>query len=1135
MRAHFVLGPAGSGKTTRCLEEIRRALADPEGPPLLMLAPKQATFQIERQILSFPEIAGYARLQILSFERLAEQVLENLDGTVPALLGEEGRLMVLRALLMEKQAELRVFHATARLPGFARQLSVLLRECQRAQLTPSKLMELALRLAGASASLSAKLADLGLLLQAYLDWLGEHQLIDASRLLDLATERLKGLGPSIDPNSGPFRLAWIWMDGFAEMTPQELDLLAAILPCAEGATLAFCLDAFPDPEPSWLSTWAVVARTFRGCWQRVSGLPSVQVELDILKRDGHPGRFGGCAALQRLESHWTIPLDPHAVADEPSHEGICLMACEHPEAEAVMAAREVLRFVRGGGGRFRDVAVLVRSLDTYQAPLRRVFARFGIPIFMDRREPVSHHPLAEFTRSALRVAALQWRHEDLFSGLKTGLTGLTENEVDWLENAALSNGWEREHWTGALASRSQGLDLATAERLQARILAGLGPFVHTVTSAEEPGPSGIQMAAAIRQLWNSFGVEQQLQRWSEAAEVRWAQSSHVHGTVWQEMQSWVDNVERAFGARTLTLREWLPVLEAGLGSLTVGVIPPALDQVLIGAIDRSRNPELKLAVVLGMNDNLFPASPSAPRILTESERERLATEAVSLTGGARRHVGHERYYGYIACTRASQRLVVSWSRTDGQGNALHPSPFVEQIRRLFPLLEPIAFTASIPWREAEHAHEMAVEWLREGDPEVRLDKPMPESVHQLFGSRLSLDGLRQRWQQIREVPRQISPASVEAIFGNRLVSSVSALEDYAACPFKFFVGRGLGAREREEFEVDARERGSFQHALLQAFHEEITQEGRRWRDLAPHEAGMRVRTLGGALRRQYRGGLFESSPASAFAGAMLVERTARLMEILVGWMSQYLFDPLLVEADFGFRPDGFPGLEVPLEGGKSLKLRGRIDRIDVARLGDEGDGLLAVIDYKSSSRELDPVKLEHGLQLQLMAYLAALGDRPEVAQILGFRELRPAGAFYVCLNPASPAVASRQEAGDAGSGGDVAACRHRGRFNREWLEVFDRRRPGKGDQFHFSIKKDGTFGARTGDASTSEEFRRLIEDSVGHLTRFGNAIFAGGIAVSPAQVKTERACDYCDFRSVCRFDPWLDRFRVLKARKGGSE
>ena len=77
MRVHFLLGPAGSGKTWRCLEEIRAELKRaPDGPPLLLLAPKQATFQLERQLLESPGLAGYTRLQIVSFDRLARWLLE---------------------------------------------------------------------------------------------------------------------------------------------------------------------------------------------------------------------------------------------------------------------------------------------------------------------------------------------------------------------------------------------------------------------------------------------------------------------------------------------------------------------------------------------------------------------------------------------------------------------------------------------------------------------------------------------------------------------------------------------------------------------------------------------------------------------------------------------------------------------------------------------------------------------------------------------------------------------------------------------------------------------------------------------------------------------------------------------------
>ncbi len=191
MQARFLLGPAGSGKTYRCLAEIRDALRDsPEGPPLILLAPKQATFQLERQLLANPSLPGYTRLQILSFERLARFVLDSLRVAPPQILAEEGRVMVLRALLMRHQGELKLFRKSARRPGFARQLSELLRELQQHRLMPAKVRSLSQQ-QNLSAELHDKLHDLALMLDAYARWLAEHELQDANRLLDAATISLK--------------------------------------------------------------------------------------------------------------------------------------------------------------------------------------------------------------------------------------------------------------------------------------------------------------------------------------------------------------------------------------------------------------------------------------------------------------------------------------------------------------------------------------------------------------------------------------------------------------------------------------------------------------------------------------------------------------------------------------------------------------------------------------------------------------------------------------------------------------------------------------------------------------------------------------------------------------------------------
>src|SRR5580658_8598245 len=191
VHARFLLGPAGAGKTFRCLTEIRQSLrAEPDGPPLILLAPKQATFQLERQLLADATLRGYTRLQIFSFERLAKFALAFAGEPDQPLLSEDGRVMVLHALLARRRKELQIFHASAGLPGFARQLSLELRELQQRQVSPDILRLLAAQ-GDLSDSLQRKLHDLSVLLGDYLEWLQRRSLQDAECLLELAAAALK--------------------------------------------------------------------------------------------------------------------------------------------------------------------------------------------------------------------------------------------------------------------------------------------------------------------------------------------------------------------------------------------------------------------------------------------------------------------------------------------------------------------------------------------------------------------------------------------------------------------------------------------------------------------------------------------------------------------------------------------------------------------------------------------------------------------------------------------------------------------------------------------------------------------------------------------------------------------------------
>ena len=1141
VQARFLLGPAGSGKTYRCLVDIRAALqAGLAGPPLVLLAPKQATFQLERQLLAGDGLCGYTRLHIFSFDRLARFVLERLSVTPPDQLDDEGRVMVLRALILRHENELKLFRPSARRPGLAQQLSRLLGELQQHQFTPAKLRALAARFPERR-ELPDKLHDLALLLEAYALWLDRHGLRDADGLLNLARDALRS--KIRIPDSG-FRISGLWLDGFAEMTPQELDLLAAILPHCDGATLAFCLETAPETgaRQSWLSISSTVARTYQQCRQRLDPLPDCEISVELLSRDAEKNRFAKNPELAWLEAKWSKP-----VPRPTPPVSIRLSACAHPEAEAVLAAREILHFVRGGG-RFRDTAVLVRNLDDYHNPLARAFRRYAIPFFLDRRESVAHHPLAELTRSALRTVGFNWRHDDWFAALKAGFSAVDQPEIDRLENAALEFGWRGAQWREPVRIMADPGLTGSLERLRQKILPPFEALAGQLTRLDNQ-PTGPQLAESLRQLWNELGVKEILERWGAAADDPSAignRQSAIHLTVWEQMNVWLDNVALAFSVEALSLRDWLPILEAGLAGLTVGVVPPALDQVLIGAVDRARNPDLKLALVLGANEGMFPESPAAPPILTPADRDELERHDVVLGPNVRDQLARERYLGYIACTRAGEKLFVTFSRQNTGGQALNPSSLIVHLQALFPGLKSDEFHPDMDWRNAEHVADLVAPLVLICGSSAMRDPSAPSSgimnqsrltsaatgnwpellkLPVLAGLKKSLEGLREP-----DPAANLSPDLAEAIYGPTLHSSVSRLEEFAQCPFRFFVHSGLRAEERKMFELDARERGSFQHEVLKLFHEQLTTEGRRWRDLTPAEARERVGKIAADLAPGYRDGLLRADDQGRFTARMLGRSLQDFVETLVTWMrGQYEFDPAAAELEFGFDAGGGPAWELDLGGGHKLALRGRVDRIDLCRETSER-AWYVVMDYKSGRRKLDPILVEHGVQLQLLGYLAALRRWPHSHALPGVRQLIPAGAFYVNLRGKYEFGSTRAEAlADAGKSRRLA-YRHTGRFSMDALPKLDNRADVKaGDQFNYRRKSDGSLYKGSTEALPRVEFEALLDRMETQLTGMGRAIFAGTARVDPYRKGSETPCGFCDYRAVCRIEPWTHRYRVLRA------
>jgi ATP-dependent helicase/nuclease subunit B len=143
--------------------------------------------------------------------------------------------------------------------------------------------------------------------------------------------------------------------------------------------------------------------------------------------------------------------------------------------------------------------------------------------------------------------------------------------------------------------------------------------------------------------------------------------------------------------------------------------------------------------------------------------------------------------------------------------------------------------------------------------------------------------------------------------------------------------------------------------------------------------------------------------------------------------------------------------------------------------------------------------------------------------------LIPAGVFYVNLRGKYERGENRDEALADADGARKLAYRHSGRFDVELLGKLDQR-PGvqEGDQFNYRRNKDGGISGNSKEAMQPAEFLAMLDGVETALKQMGQSIYAGVAKVDPFRKGLATACDQCDYRSICRIDPWTHSYRVLR-------
>lgn len=1121
MAVQFITGPAGSGKSTYILKNIAAALAKEPRKRIIVMVPEQATFTYQYELINQYGLSGVLTLEILSFQRMARSVLQQTGGLACQNLDDLGKLLIFRRLLQQNPESYPYLNQSVNRPGYLMKIGDTIQELKRYQISSGRLSDTVREQNLPRTVLSSKLEELSLLYSQY-EMMMAEQFMDSEDVLNLLLNRLE--------EHSLFEDADIWIDEFYDFTPQEFAVLGALMKQAANVYIALPYDN-TNSNPGRLAAFRSPQKTLFRLRQKaveanITMLPDISLE---------PVRWKNARDLAWLEAEY-FSIGRQQYVEAPEH--IALLEGQNRNSEVDAAARAIRHLCREKGYRYSDIGIFTRG-DQYELLLETTLADYDIPYFVDHKEAVRQHPFTELLLAVFDIIKNGWNYQSVFRFVKTELLPFEQTQLDILENYVLQYGirgsaWYQEKDWQYGNETEEGF--AMLNTLRRQIAKPLRAFQETV---KEPQTADV-FITALYQLLDAFDVPQKLEALClEAMEHSFLEAAQVHKQIWDKVIQIFDQMSRILQDTPLTADEFAVILHSAFDNLDLGLLPNSLDQVLIGSLSHSRSRGLKAVFILGLNEGIFPAKGSQDGFFTDFEKQALRDMGLEVSPDSTEQLYDEQFLVYLALSRASEYLSLSYSLSDEEGKALRPSGIVDRMKRLYPALK-----------------EQPVQWPPNDDCNLLPYFCHPGKAMGLLGHHLSRPETAEQqeiwaglynWFLRNKTPlfeavrysltheEQFENRSLMSsqIYGTPLHVSVSSLEKYRQCPYSYFLRYGLRLKERMLYKMEAVDTGSFYHAAIEAFSRYLLDNHISWQALNAEKVraimNMIVEKLAPAMQNE----ILMSTGRYRYLRHRLQKTLERSALYLMEHGQKGDFVPVALEAGFGTADSLLPRWDITLEDGSRLTLEGRIDRIEQAKKGNTS--YLRVVDFKSGTQGLSLTDIYYGLKIQLLTYLEAAMQYYE--QLLPEGEiLLPAGVLYYFFRggilpaegPLSHAEAEAMHIAKMKADGLLVADMHAlklaerdlttGGSNLLPVSLLTKAAPYLEDPDSFESVDDPmeVFRKNSQAIVTREQLELLLQYTKRMIASLGEAIHSGNISVRPCRIRQFTGCTYCSYQAICQ-------------------
>ena len=1086
-----------------------------------LIVPEQSTLSTELDVFEYYDFESTIDLKVKSFRSIINEILLKEGGLKLDYLSEFSQKLLLKMAINEVRDQIKVYDKSLKEDGFAKLILDFIKVIKSNLISPDQFREINDQ-ASYSQTLKDKMADVSLIYAAYQRLVSKSS-YDGHDRVDLAISKI--------PKMKDYQNISFYIDQFSNMSKQEIELITQL----DQISNNLCLNITMDPRliPSLDSQVPSEVVIDDGA--------VFEVSRRFLRALGH----GGLSFIEvKDDSHVNPQIDyllkkifsykkPEKLDEDQALDQIFIKRYKNSDEETEALAINIAKDIFEKNLSYKDIAVVVTDQAEYYDKIKRQFKLNNLSFFMDSHRDLLENPIAKYIKSAIALLGSNFSYEFIVSYMKQAFFSIDQYKLNIFQNFLAQRRIvgdmifkdkyfefdQKKLRKDDRYKEEDELNFEIANEVRNIFLESISEFEEDFEHDDRKD----SMLAWSKRIYEFISLDAALERIGTYEEelkgLDKAEILEENRLIWNKFMEILDDFSKVDSEYSISFEDFSKYLEDALGDIKIGIVPPSKDQIQIGDLDRSRFSKVKKIYVVGFTNRYFPKSHNSPDILIEEEKEDLIDAGIDIENTNKKYADKDIFALYNAISKASDQLVFSYSLVNSSNEAMEEASILKYIQVLVKKKNIDLFGGSYLdniYSKTRLSHYLPTLYRRIANKQ-ELDKSEKNFVLSLVAALQTKKDYQTIYNSIALSDKmlvkkdRLSDKALAFAFPEEARLSVSQIENYVQCPYKHYISYGLKPREDSTFNMDAMSFGNIAHKSVDSFIKKHAREDFESQDQVEEallddfeearDENISSYQLEDPRNRYYIKNLRAMLSVSCFA----LSEQYKLMDP----------DETLTEAYYGHGPFArFPALSYQVDG-KTYDLSGIIDRVDVYEL--DGKKYYRVIDYKTGNKYFDLLKVFYGLDIQLMVYLYT---------VTKLEESKPLGAFYMKLNHRYRQMGQDEDLDqlimdkhllDGLATDDLSILMKSDKsFSPDSIpnSLVVKLARNKKDY----LKQDAIISEDQFD-SVFKRVNSLVEDNI-------HKIKTGQIQVEPYKLKKKIPCEYCAYRSICKFG--YNKYRNLE-------